>query len=380
MTSRKHFFQSRVERRLRVRRQEITVSEWEPDERDQILSRHSINPAALTPLVLESLQNPRLLGIALEVFNLGDLASFQGLTVSRLLFEHIIASERDNPEQISTDEIVDQLRERGKEIVERLETQQHDDLLIFQGEAEALAAGRFYQPVSGEPKHYELRPEGLPLALGCSVAGTLRSKARNGHDLDEALRTILEPIAALDDTVRLNRLDQALTDQDIAAEALAALKCGADSFLKSYVNRKLAMEEPYEQARGLMVAGFSDENEFNTDVLKRFEGVDGLIGQAHQAARYAYERNSWARHWCDQMYHASEPGEVWRYAILLQKIVDARYEVWSKKYFVEGSLYDQYAYSFRHEIKQRIKKWISKREKKLFGADIPHPVFLSHGQ
>ncbi|MDI1277671.1 hypothetical protein [Methylobacter sp.] len=134
------------------------------------------------------------------------------------------------------------------------------------------------------------------------------------------------------DEQRVIRLDQAETDHDIFLEVLAGLMNGQHEFLVQYVQTKLMREEPAEIARGIMVAGFSDASEFNSEVLSRYENNSGLIGLAYKAAKYAYERNCWARHWFKQMCEAAEPNDFWRSAVLFNKIVDGRFAVWSNEY------------------------------------------------
>ena len=82
----------------------------------------------------------------------------------------------------------------------RVKAKQQDDLNIFEDEMGAVADGRFYQPVDGDPTRYSLKDDGLTLALGFAVIDRLRTAKRNNRNLDAELDVILEPIAALDDT------------------------------------------------------------------------------------------------------------------------------------------------------------------------------------
>jgi hypothetical protein len=200
VTSRAPYFRDHVKRRLNVSTIEINVPEWMPAERDEILRHHSINPAALHSAVAQSLLNPRLLGIAVELLKNDDITALEELSVSRLLFEHLRASEQDAPIPQSVDVFVRRLRDHAQKILERVQQKQEDDLNIFETDTPAVADGRFFFSVEGEPGKYQLKNDGLTLALGFSVVDRLRSAKRNHRDLNGTLTALLEPITALDDT------------------------------------------------------------------------------------------------------------------------------------------------------------------------------------
>ncbi len=178
------------------------------------------------------------------------------------------------------------------------------------------------------------------------------------------------------DDLRFARLDQAGTDHALAVEVLAALWNDQQEVLTSYIAKQLLREEPAEVARGVMVAGFSDQSEFNDQVLARYQGSAGLLGSAHKAAIYAYERNGWARHWFGEMCTTKEATEFWIYAVLLKKIVDGRIEVWGAEFMRDGEVLRLFGPSVESEFKHRFDRWESHRKKKLFGGDAPDPVFL----
>ncbi|EGW19902.1 hypothetical protein [Methylobacter tundripaludum] len=180
------------------------------------------------------------------------------------------------------------------------------------------------------------------------------------------------------DEQRAIRLDQAETDHDIFLEVLASLMNGQHEFLVQYVQTKLMREEPAEIARGIMVAGFSDASEFNSEVLSRYENNSGLIGLAYKAAKYAYERNCWARHWFEKMCETAEPNDFWRSAVLFNKIVDGRFAVWSNEYPQLLPLITTYGQNTSGSLKNRYERWEGHRKKNLFGNDAPNRIFL-HG-
>jgi len=228
VTSRAPYFHGHVKRRLNVNPIEICVPEWMPTERDEILRNHSINPAALHSAVAQSLLNPRLLGIAVELLKNDDITALEELSVSRLLFEHIRASEQDAPIPQSADVFVGRLRDHAQKILERIQQKQEDDLNIFETDTPAVADGRFFLPVEGEPGKYQLKNDGLTLALGFSVVDRLRSAKRNHRDLNGTLTALLEPITALDDTsdVVLAALTVTVVDDQYMPDVAAALVKG----------------------------------------------------------------------------------------------------------------------------------------------------------
>ena len=97
-------------------------------------------------------------------------------------------------------EFARRFQKHAQEIISRVKAKQQDDLNIFEDDMGAVADGRFYQPVDGDPTRYSLKDDGLTLALGFAVIDRLRTAQRNDRNLDAELDAILEPIAALDDT------------------------------------------------------------------------------------------------------------------------------------------------------------------------------------
>lgn len=178
------------------------------------------------------------------------------------------------------------------------------------------------------------------------------------------------------DKLRFERLDQVGTDQDLSLEVLAALSEGKQELLIEYINEKLLKEEPSEISRGIMVAGFSDQSEFNEEILNRFKGNAGLIGCAQKAAKYAYERNIWARHWFEEMCLTDENSSFWCYSILFLKIVDGRFSIWHSKYPKKSKPIQLFGSTLDDSVKSRFEHWKNNRNKKLFGLDAPAPIFL----
>lgn len=178
------------------------------------------------------------------------------------------------------------------------------------------------------------------------------------------------------DELRFERLDHAVNDHELFVEVLAALSNGKHELLSEYIESKLCREEPAEIARGIMVAGFSDCSESNCKVLKRYEGSAGLIGHALEAAKYAYERNVWARHWYDKMCGTEDNIQFWCHSVQFSKIVDARFEVWGTSFEEKGNSARLFSPSVEYTLRDRYKRCEHRRRKKLFGADAPAPIFI----
>ena len=228
VTARTPYFRNSVKGRLFTRCDEIPVPEWTEPERDEILVEHGIKASDLHRAVATSLRNPRLLGIALQLLNKADITNFEELSVSRLLFEHMRMSERDAPEPQMVQEFARRLQKHAQEMLSRAKKNQQDDLNVFESDMGAVADGRFYQAVDGDPTRYSLRDEGLTLALGFSVIDLLRTAQRNDRNLDAELDAILEPIVALDDTadVILAALTVTAVDERYEQEIAASLVKG----------------------------------------------------------------------------------------------------------------------------------------------------------
>ena len=172
------------------------------------------------------------------------------------------------------------------------------------------------------------------------------------------------------------RLDMARNDHELATEVLAALSTREESTLRAFISQRLNRGEPEGIARALLVAGFSSQQDHNEDVLGCYRDAKGFIGAAYKAAKYAHDRDRWARHWYGEMCKADRPEEFWRYSVLFTKIVDGRFMTWSSEYERTSEPMTLFASSIDDEVDRRIKKWREHREKTLFGAKKPADVFL----
>ena len=228
VTVRTRYFRDWIERRLVPQIELIEVPEWTEPERDKILATHGIEGADLHPNVGASLRNPRMLGIALELLQEEQIKDLNELAVSRLLFEHMRASERDAPCPQPVHEFARKLRNHADEMLTRVNAKQHDDLRVFDGGLEAAADGRFFVPLEDDPTRYTIGEGGLTLALGLLVLDQLKIARRNKHDPAEKLNALIEPISELDQTAKvlIAALTVACLDEGCQIEIRAAVLCG----------------------------------------------------------------------------------------------------------------------------------------------------------
>jgi hypothetical protein len=176
--------------------------------------------------------------------------------------------------------------------------------------------------------------------------------------------------------LRFKRLDEARNDFEIANEVLAAIVANRQAQIEEYVRDRHERVEPAHLARAIMVAAFSEESDWALEIIESHKADHGFLASAHSAAKYAMDRHRWSRHWARKMRDAQTATELWRYAVLLSVIVDGRFHGSE----VEGEdrlgLCARYGLTFNDLIRRRIDKWKDKRQKKLFGMDVPDDAFL----
>ncbi|MFD1331844.1 hypothetical protein ACFQ4O_07495 [Methylopila musalis] len=186
---------------------QIILGEWSVDDVKQILARRSIVYSNIGNEVLESIRNPRLLGIAIELVEAGAIALLDELNVGRLLFEHMRRTDHHGGSPISGIAFAELLRELATKALQRANAQKKDDLRLFDtGEEEqlkAVSSSRFFSVVKGSTSKYEIKSEGLNLGLALYLVHQLEQELRNGRDPRDRLGTILEPISALDETAKV---------------------------------------------------------------------------------------------------------------------------------------------------------------------------------
>lgn len=185
----------------------ITLAEWSINDVKQILGSRGIDFSNTRIEVLESVRNPRLLGIAIELIEAKAIELLDELSVGRLLFEHMRRMEQLGAATVSAPAFADLLKDLAAKVLARANAQNTDDLRLFdavqEAQLEAVASSRFFSSVKGSASQYEIKLDGLNLALALYLVGQLERELRNERDPREKLATILEPISALDETAKV---------------------------------------------------------------------------------------------------------------------------------------------------------------------------------
>lgn len=171
------------------------------------------------------------------------------------------------------------------------------------------------------------------------------------------------------------RLERAPNDYILSIEVLASCIAGHQDFLETYAESAIATGHPVSTARALMILGYCDEGNFVQSTIQRFRNRNGLVGQAANAAYYAYERNIWSKFWFSQIAITVEPIDFWRYAILLGKIADGRILLRNSEPN-HGFLLNRFGWSLEKSLSDRFEAWKKKRSKKLFGGERPREIYL----
>lgn len=227
ITAREHYFRTHVLPSLISEFTEINVPEWTPAERDDILSSAGVDASQIHNDVVQTLCNPRLLGIALSLLSNSELKTLNELSISRLLFEHVHNSQREGY-GLSPFEFKRRLTDLAHEIFRRLTLQQKDDLNVFDEGLQAVIDGRFFQPLQGDPTRYIINSSGLGVALGLAIVDDLRAAIRNHRNLNDRVLVLIDPIAALDQTFEamLAALTFASIETETPNEIVSAILIG----------------------------------------------------------------------------------------------------------------------------------------------------------
>lgn len=225
VTSRTAFFEHQIKNRLVSEITEIAIPLLSEGERDTILQGCGIHYSDIKKPVAESLRNPRLLSVALSLLLTAKITLPDELSVSRLLFEYMRVAERDNAIPRTAREFANDLQYRAREVLNRLQNRQMDDLAVFNRDLLAVAEGRFFFPIPGAPLLYRLKDEGLKLAFALAIIDELKRAERNGKALSEVLEVFIEPIGQLDQTaaVVLSAVTVASFSEDCSDEIVSAL-------------------------------------------------------------------------------------------------------------------------------------------------------------
>lgn len=179
VSARQSYFRDRVKGAINSDIQLISVPEWTRDELSQILARKGIKLADVHAAVIKTLQNPRILAIALELLDNTQIENVTELSVERLLFEHIRQGAKENNSAENVEQFKNRLSQHAEEIINRVKAQNHEDRLVFESgtslhpttynlSADLLAVtqGRFFNPLPDDPTLYSLTDDGFPFGFG----------------------------------------------------------------------------------------------------------------------------------------------------------------------------------------------------------------------
>ena len=185
----------------------VIVPEWTQSELETILRTRNIDPDVLDGEVYETLKNPRILSIAVELIDARDIEKIEQLTVGRLLFEHLRTSELSGSSSLSPGEFAKTLSELADEYISRLDEGGGDDLTAFDTRVHTrlqdVSSGLFFRPLGDDPDRYEIVEDGLHLALSIWLVHALERECRNGRDPFTQLDVVMEPLSGLDITARI---------------------------------------------------------------------------------------------------------------------------------------------------------------------------------
>ncbi|AZD07900.1 hypothetical protein C4K26_2497 [Pseudomonas chlororaphis] len=201
VTVRPQFWLRSVAPGLAFKPKQIEVPEWSPDERDQLLQHYGIGLDWLDEETLQTLRNPRLLGVAVATLPHQDSVAWKGLTTDRILMEHLRASQRENFEDETVSELTQRLSNHAKAVLDRVSKSCSGPPQNFEADSTAVIETRFFCTLRGPGDTYELRNEGLTLAFGYTLIDQLWQAQHNNHGLVERMTHLIDPIHAMDRTV-----------------------------------------------------------------------------------------------------------------------------------------------------------------------------------
>ncbi|MGW7676635.1 hypothetical protein [Shewanella sp. S23-S33] len=200
VTVRPHFWRKIIARGIAFTPTVIEVPEWSPIERDTLLTYHGISLDWLDQQTLKTLQNPRLLSIAIATLPHKEAMAWKGLTTDRLLMEHLRASQLENYEDETFTDLTNRLSTHATEVLKRVQASINEPPQNFKADSSAVIETRFFRTLPGPGDQYELREEGLTLALGFTLVDQLWRTLLAEQDLATRICQLVEPIQAMDRT------------------------------------------------------------------------------------------------------------------------------------------------------------------------------------
>lgn len=258
VTSRPQFWQKVVSPGLIDKPIQKQIPEWEARERDQLLNYNGIKREWLDDETLATLRNPRLLAVAVDTLPREESVVWIGLTTDRLLMEHLRASQRENFEPETFKELSARLSDHAGQVLERVRNSSNAPPQQFEEDSQAVIETRFFESLPGPGDTYQLRDEGLVLALGYAFVDQLWQAQRAEIPLDDQITHLIDPIQAMDrsvDVVFASLLVCALDDSRFNAEIFSAL-------LDAFSNLQNVDERRFEEFVGIV--GHQAEEFFST--------------------------------------------------------------------------------------------------------------------
>lgn len=178
--------------------------------------------------------------------------------------------------------------------------------------------------------------------------------------------------------LRFARLDRIGNDYDLANEVLAAIRANREVDLRDYVLDRRNRVEPAHRARAAMLAGLSPAEPWALETIEMLKDSKGFLQGAYKAATYAMDRHRWSKHWSHLIATATNVEDLWRYSILLCKVVDGRFKPSDLATEAPNSLLERFAPTFESGLTDRINRWKNRRDSKLFGMRAPDLAFFPH--
>jgi len=243
VTVRPHFWRKEIARGLAFTPKAIEVPEWSPQERDELLKHYGIDLDWLDQETLQTLKNPRLLAVAVATLPHREAITWKGLTTDRLLMEHLRASQLENYEGETFASLTKRLSEHATKVLERVKSSSDEPPKNFQANSTAVIETRFFRPITGPGDLYELRDEGLTLALGFTLVDQLWQTHSAKRDLAVRVTQLIEPINAMDrtaDVIFASLLICALDDLRFDAGIFSAL-------LDAFANLQNVNDQRFEE-------------------------------------------------------------------------------------------------------------------------------------
>lgn len=201
ITVRERFWRRTVAPGLAFTPQLFIVAEWTLEERNLLLAHYGISLDWLDENTLATLRNPRLLNVAVNTLPHRNSSAWRGLTPDRILIEHLRASQRENFEEETFAELTQRLSFHARQVLERVRTSPSESPQNFETDSNAVIETRFFRTLPGPGDTYELRTEGLTLALGYTLIDQLWQAQRSRRDLSACMTHLIDPIYAMDRTV-----------------------------------------------------------------------------------------------------------------------------------------------------------------------------------